>query len=77
MSADAHVTHVWCPWSSSHAVMPVQVSFGEMIACDNPDCAIEWFHFECVGLDPNQSRPRGKKWYCNDCAAAMKPGRRR
>ena len=59
------------------AVVPVQVSFGEMIACDNPDCAIEWFHFECVGLDPNQSRPRGKKWYCNDCAAAMRPGRRR
>jgi hypothetical protein len=21
-----------------------------MVACENPDCAIEWFHFECVGL---------------------------
>jgi ankyrin repeat protein len=23
---------------------------GKMIACDRTDCAIEWFHFECVGL---------------------------
>ena len=21
-----------------------------MVACENPDCLIEWFHFECVGL---------------------------
>lgn len=21
-----------------------RVSYGDMIACDNPDCAIEWFH---------------------------------
>eukprot|EP00966_Prymnesium_polylepis_P130781 3024933-Prymnesium_polylepis.1 len=21
-----------------------------MVCCDNPMCAIEWFHFECVGL---------------------------
>lgn len=40
-----------------------QVSFGAMIACDNEDCDIEWFHYECVGLD---SPPKGK-WYCADC----------
>ena len=29
-----------------------------MIAqCDNPDCATEWFHFECVGLT---RKPQGK-----------------
>ncbi|KAJ3598016.1 hypothetical protein NHX12_001530 [Muraenolepis orangiensis] len=27
-----------------------QVSYGEMIGCDNTDCSIEWFHFACVGL---------------------------
>lgn len=27
-----------------------RISFGSMVACENPDCAIEWFHFECVGL---------------------------
>lgn len=26
-----------------------QVSFGEMIACDNPTCEKEWFHIQCVG----------------------------
>ena len=41
-----------------------QVSFGEMIGCDNPDCPIEWFHFQCVGL---VSKPKGK-WYCSRCS---------
>jgi len=45
-----------------------RVSFGEMVGCDNPDCRIEWFHFECVGLT---SPPKGK-WYCNECAALRK-----
>ncbi|KAF2285585.1 hypothetical protein GH714_005641 [Hevea brasiliensis] len=42
-----------------------QVSYGEMVACDNPHCTIEWFHFGCVGL---KEQPKGK-WYCSDCAA--------
>ncbi|KAL9411098.1 hypothetical protein AB3S75_044810 [Citrus x aurantiifolia] len=42
-----------------------QVSYGEMVACDNPNCKIEWFHFGCVGL---KEQPKGK-WYCPDCAA--------
>ncbi|KAJ1401706.1 Zinc finger, PHD-type [Sesbania bispinosa] len=42
-----------------------QVSYGEMVACDNPDCKIEWFHFGCVGL---KEHPKGK-WYCSNCAA--------
>ena len=25
-----------------------QVSFGEMIACDNEDCSIEWFHYKVI-----------------------------
>lgn len=41
-----------------------QVSFGEMIGCDNPDCPIEWFHFQCVDLT---SKPKGK-WYCPKCS---------
>ncbi|KAL0571670.1 hypothetical protein V5O48_010288 [Marasmius crinis-equi] len=28
-----------------------QMSFGEMVACDNDDCKIEWFHLICSGLD--------------------------
>ena len=34
-----------------------------MIACDNPTCSIEWFHFQCVGL---KRAPHGK-WYCSNC----------
>ncbi|CAI6361054.1 unnamed protein product [Macrosiphum euphorbiae] len=40
-----------------------QVSYGEMIGCDNPDCSIEWFHFECVELI---KKPKGK-WFCPIC----------
>jgi len=40
-----------------------QVSYGEMIGCDNADCPIEWFHFGCVGLN---GKPKGK-WYCPKC----------
>ena len=47
-----------------------RVSFGEMIGCDNPDCAIEWFHYECVGIGP-ENRPKGS-WYCKDCTALQK-----
>ncbi|GAB6019761.1 hypothetical protein CHUAL_001311 [Chamberlinius hualienensis] len=45
-----------------------QVSYGEMIGCDNPDCPIEWFHFACVGLT---SKPKGK-WYCPKCSPERK-----
>lgn len=40
-----------------------QVSFGRMIACDNPQCPIEWFHFACVKLE---EEPKGK-WFCEKC----------
>ncbi|KAL0963398.1 hypothetical protein UPYG_G00305830 [Umbra pygmaea] len=40
-----------------------QVSYGEMIGCDNDQCPIEWFHFSCVGL---HHKPKGK-WFCPKC----------
>ncbi|GIY25273.1 inhibitor of growth protein 5 [Caerostris darwini] len=45
-----------------------QVSYGEMIGCDNGDCPIEWFHFSCVGLS---NKPKGK-WFCSNCAMERK-----
>jgi inhibitor-of-growth protein 1 len=58
-------------------------SFGSMIKCDNDECMIEWFHFECVGLN---SQPKGK-WFCPTCApfanppqpssSSSKPGRKK
>eukprot|EP00252_Welwitschia_mirabilis_P013902 TRINITY_DN3077_c0_g1_i2.p1 TRINITY_DN3077_c0_g1~~TRINITY_DN3077_c0_g1_i2.p1 ORF type:complete len:225 (-),score=58.67 TRINITY_DN3077_c0_g1_i2:152-826(-) len=43
-----------------------QVSFGDMVACDNENCGGgEWFHYACVGLTP-ETRFKGK-WYCPTC----------
>lgn len=44
-----------------------QVSYGNMIACDNKDCKYEWFHWSCVGLT---APPKGI-WYCPDCQKRM------
>lgn len=50
-----------------------QVSYGEMIGCDNDLCPIEWFHFNCVQLN---GKPKGK-WFCPKCRGdkptVMKP----
>ncbi|XP_029472289.1 inhibitor of growth protein 5 isoform X3 [Rhinatrema bivittatum] len=45
-----------------------QVSYGEMIGCDNQDCPIEWFHFACVDLT---TKPKGK-WFCPRCVQERK-----
>jgi len=41
-----------------------EMSYGDMIACDNPNCCREWFHYSCVGII---TPPKGK-WFCTDCA---------
>lgn len=49
------------------------VSYGDMVCCDNDLCPIEWFHFDCVSLS---KKPKGK-WYCPKCrgtsSKTMKP----
>jgi chromatin modification-related protein YNG2 len=45
-----------------------QVSYGEMVACDNDSCAREWFHYGCVGL----KEPPIGKWYCSECVERKK-----
>lgn len=40
-----------------------QVSWGEMVACDGPDCEKEWFHLPCTELNSLPSN----KWFCSDC----------
>ena len=50
-----------------------QVSYGDMVACDNEDCTIEWFHYPCVGIT---SSPKGK-WYCPQCSVSLKRRGRR
>ncbi|KAF2089999.1 hypothetical protein K490DRAFT_62871 [Saccharata proteae CBS 121410] len=38
-------------------------SFGDMVACDNANCPIQWFHWECVGI---REEPKGE-WLCPNC----------
>nr|CAD7460326.1 unnamed protein product [Timema tahoe] len=45
-----------------------QVSYGDMVACDNEDCPYEWFHYPCVGI---LAPPKGK-WFCPQCTSSMK-----
>jgi inhibitor of growth protein 3 len=44
------------------------VSFGNMVACDNDNCPYEWFHWGCVGL---KSEPNGT-WYCPECSEKLR-----
>ena len=64
-----------------------QVSYGQMVGCDNKECAREWFHLECVGLS-KPPRENSKclavqhpvllltiipvTWYCDECKANLK-----
>lgn len=44
-----------------------RVSYGEMVACDGPNCKHEWFHYGCVNL---KEPPKGI-WYCPECKQEM------
>jgi hypothetical protein len=46
---------LWCICSKPFA--------GEMIGCDNLECKIEWFHFECMKI---RRAPKGD-WFCLEC----------
>lgn len=50
-----------------------EISYGDMVGCDNDLCPIEWFHFGCVSIS---RKPKGK-WYCPRCrdvnSKTMKP----
>jgi len=48
------------------------VSYGDMIMCDNARCDTQWFHFVCVGLN---AAPKGK-WFCQRCADNLKKKRK-
>jgi len=41
-----------------------EVSYGDMVACDNADCKGQWFHWKCAGIT---EEPEGE-WLCRDCA---------
>ncbi|KAK0052411.1 inhibitor of growth protein 3 [Biomphalaria pfeifferi] len=73
MSTDVQVDEWTADPNEPRYCLCNQVSYGEMVGCDNNDCPIEWFHYGCVGLS---QAPKGK-WYCPQCTAAMKRRGRR
>lgn len=52
---DNDPTELWCYCQ--------EVELGEMIQCDNDECQIRWFHFNCAGV----SSPPSGEWYCENC----------
>ncbi len=70
----SHIAHIELLYrTQSKFRLFFQVSYGDMIGCDNDLCPIEWFHFNCVSLS---HKPKGK-WYCPRCRGdkptVMKP----
>ncbi|XP_055874597.1 uncharacterized protein LOC129926016 [Biomphalaria glabrata] len=51
----ASATPIWCICKGKDE--------GKMIKCDNSQCSIKWFHFECIHL---KRAPKGK-WFCSEC----------
>ena len=41
-----------------------QPARGDMVACENEQCPLEWFHLECVHMT---QVPDGE-WYCSNCS---------
>ena len=39
-----------------------------MVACDDKNCKIEWYHYRCVGIT---KRPAGE-WFCPVCSKKSK-----
>lgn len=53
-------TKLWCYCK--------EPSYGDMIKCDDTDCCIQWYHFDCLRI---QHAPKGK-WYCPSCRIKVK-----
>ncbi|PLW42278.1 hypothetical protein PCASD_07748 [Puccinia coronata f. sp. avenae] len=51
-----------------------RISFGEMVACDNPDCqGGQWFHLECLGLAQLPAADDPSEWFCDRCRHDRQP----
>lgn len=54
--------------TNEHYCICKDISYGDMIMCDNSRCETQWFHFVCVGLN---AAPKGK-WFCPFCVDSKK-----
>ncbi|RYH30112.1 hypothetical protein EON65_06200 [archaeon] len=44
---------------------------GAMIACDSPQCVLEWYHFDCAGIVTPP--PPDASWLCPECIGDQFP----
>lgn len=51
--------------TKAYCICKGEVHGDRMVACDNSECPIEWFHYQCAGLTED---PTGN-WFCPDCQA--------
>ncbi|KAG0143099.1 hypothetical protein CROQUDRAFT_661669 [Cronartium quercuum f. sp. fusiforme G11] len=49
--------------SKIYCICDGKVIAERMVACDNAECPIEWFHYQCAGLTED---PTGS-WFCAEC----------
>ncbi|MBW0486362.1 hypothetical protein O181_026077 [Austropuccinia psidii MF-1] len=49
--------------TKTYCICKGEVYGDRMVACDNAECPIEWFHYQCAGLTED---PTGN-WYCPEC----------
>ena len=52
-----------------------RVSFGDMVCCQNDNCPISWFHYECVSIPPGTNM-EDQEWYCPACAEQQAASKR-
>lgn len=52
--------NIWC-------ICRQQDDGRNMILCENDQCMIQWFHFDCIGIDVAPEND----WYCQNCALIM------
>lgn len=64
--AEEHVEDV--DESEPHYCYCGGVSSGQMIACDGPECQMEWFHIECTDL--TKLPEEEETWFCRNCEAS-------
>lgn len=71
-NAEDPTLYCFCQRVSYGNVRPILLPSGikltsivQMIACDNPDCRYEWFHWACVKV--NKQPADNEKWYCPEC----------
>lgn len=53
-----NVQRLWC-------ICKGPEDLDDMVACDNENCVVQWFHLSCVGL--SQAPSETESWLCTSC----------